>query len=59
MSEDNVKRNKRITEWQRDKRITILVKDRDKIKQAAEAAGQSVNAWIGEAINERLKRDSK
>lgn len=39
-------------------RLAVLVPkgDKERIKQAATAAGQSVNAWIGEAINAKLER---
>ena len=60
MAEDTTKRNKRIAEWQRDKRIVIILtggKTTPEIEQAAERSGQSVNAWINDAINDKLKGD--
>lgn len=41
-------------------RIEIKVPkgEKEKISQAAAAAGQSVNAYIGQAINERMEREA-
>lgn len=47
--------------WERENNQKITVKlrvgsdpDKEQIKAAAQAAGQSVNAWIIEAIRDRL-----
>lgn len=37
--------------------LTVPKGDKDKISIAAAAAGQSVNAYINQAINERIERD--
>ena len=38
--------------------IRVSHEEREEIKAAAAAAGLSVNAWIGEAIAEKLKKES-
>ncbi len=60
MPEDKDKRNKRIAAWQQDRRIVVILsggKLRGQIESAATAQGQSVNAWINDAIDAKLKRD--
>lgn len=43
-----------------DRIVLNLAKgDRDKIKAAAEAAGDSVNSYIKRAIEERMQREGK
>lgn len=48
--EDNVKRNKRIAEWQKDKRVIILVNDKPAVKARAEEQGFTVNGYINKLI---------
>jgi uncharacterized protein (DUF1778 family) len=47
--------------WQREhkERIVLLADpgDKDRIKAAAELAGESVNAYILEAIKKRMERE--
>ena len=38
--------------------LTVSKGEKDRIKLAAAASGQSVNAWIGDAIDEKLQRES-
>ncbi len=54
--EDNVKRNKRIAEWQKDKRVVILVDDKPKLKARAAQTGQSVNAYINKLISDDISK---
>ena len=37
--------------------LTIAKGQKEKIKAAADAAGESVNAYIGKAIDERMERE--
>lgn len=54
--EDNVKRNKRIAEWQKEKRVVILVKDKEALKTQAKLRGHdSVNAYINKLIDDDMK----
>jgi predicted HicB family RNase H-like nuclease len=39
--------------------LTVPKGDKSRITIAAAAAGQSVNAYIGQAINERIMRESR
>lgn len=51
--------NKKYEEKVYDRVSVILPKGQKAVIQAAaEAAGQSVNGWISQAIEERLKRES-
>lgn len=38
--------------------LTVPKGEKEKIAQAAADAGQSVNAYIGQAINERMEREA-
>ena len=56
--EDNVKRNKRIADWQKDKRVVILVNDKAALKARAEQKGYtSVNAYINKLIDNDMNID--
>ena len=55
--EDNVKRNKRIAEWQKEKRVVILVNDKAALKAHAEQKGYaSVNAYINKLIADDINK---
>lgn len=60
---DKQKQYARQNEWSRKnrKRLSIVMtpEKAEEVKQAAERAGQSVNAYINEAINERMTRDDQ
>lgn len=57
MGEDTVKRNKRISEWQKDKRVVILVNDKAAVKAQAENRGfESVNAYINNLIDKDMSK---
>lgn len=57
------KQYKRQNEWNRKnrKRLSIVMtpEKAEEVKRVAERAGQSVNAYINEAINERMTRDDR
>lgn len=38
--------------------VSMRKTKKEEVVQAAAAAGQSVNAWIGQAIDERLQREN-
>ena len=60
MAVDTVKRNKRQYEWikQNTERINCLLEKgmKEKIEEAATAAGISKSDWIRQAIEEKLKK---
>lgn len=62
MTLDKKKRNKRIADWQKERRIVILVKDKEEkaaiqaaADKAADQAGASLNAYILAAIREKME----
>lgn len=61
MAEDKVKRNKRHTKWVNEnrERINLLFRmgSKDRIKEAANAAGLSLSQWVQNAIDEQIKRE--
>lgn len=58
MGEDNVKRNKRISEWQKDKRIVILAHNKVEIQQHATNKGfDSLNAYINKLIADDMGKE--
>lgn len=59
MPEDTKRRNRRIADWQRGKRVAVLLRDKAAVQAAAERAGQSLNAYINEAVDTRLERDAQ
>ena len=57
-SKARIEANKRYNDKAYDRIAVVVPKGRKKIiKQAAEKAGQSVNAYVQQAINERLEKD--
>ena len=60
---DRKKQYARQNEWNRKnrKRISIVMtpEKAENVKRVAERAGQSVNAYINDAINERMSRDDR
>ena len=58
---DRKKQYARQNEWNRKnrKRLSIVMtpEKAEEVKQVAERAGQSVNAYINDAINERMTRE--
>lgn len=58
--EDTTKRNKRISEWQKDKRIVILAHNKAEIQQHATNKGfESVNAYINKLIADDMNKEAK
>lgn len=61
MAEDKVKRNKRHTKWVNEnrERINLLFRmgSKDRIKEAANAAGLSLSQWVQNAVDEQIKRE--
>ena len=61
MAEDKVKRNKRHTKWVNEnrERINLLFRmgSKDRIKEAANAAGLSLSQWVQNAIDEQIKQE--
>lgn len=57
-SKARIEANKRYNDKAYDRIAVVVPKGRKEIiKQAAKRAGQSVNAYVQQAINERLQRE--